>query len=298
MDTGELPGQKGNDSPVVANNESNNADEIDEADTTMTFDDPIWEMLNEPFDDGRSNPFPDRSPNISANPPKPPARPILRRDGSTSLPPQQPPPPAPTQQEDPSNPTDSLSLAQLKRLVTDLPKLESTAYAYTYEDTRSFPEELNEWFQYTEEDKHLLLNARTTFERKWQRFQATDSDSAGVGRGWTDVEDAARERFVDSQLEDLMSLDVLTRLTNLEALTYVALGAWADTAGLPDLDDSSRNHLSNIRSVDVADAKTELQIKWIWNAAHLLRKAGAVTVLYELMKMGLENEKSVAPSRT
>ena len=43
-----------------------------------------------------------------------------------------------------------MSVAQLRSIVTNLPKLEPKAYAYSYEETRTFPEELEEWFQYTE----------------------------------------------------------------------------------------------------------------------------------------------------
>ncbi|KAL9633784.1 MAG: hypothetical protein Q9164_004495, partial [Protoblastenia rupestris] len=97
------------------------------------------------------------SPKILANAvpslPRPISRPILRREGSTPAPPQQPPPPAPPQpREEGGNGTDSLSLLQLRRLVSDLPKIEPTAYAYEHDETRTFPEELEEWFQYIEEE--------------------------------------------------------------------------------------------------------------------------------------------------
>lgn len=58
--------------------------------------------------------------NAVASPAKPSTRPILRRERSAPPPPQQPPPPAPSQQRD-AGATDSLSLQQLRRLVTDLP---------------------------------------------------------------------------------------------------------------------------------------------------------------------------------
>lgn len=56
--------------------------------------------------------------------------------------------------------------------MTDLPKLEATAYAYDYSETRSLPEELEEWFSYTEEERYILLRAKQTFDEKWKQAQA------------------------------------------------------------------------------------------------------------------------------
>lgn len=57
-------------------------------------------------------------------------RPQLRREGSTPAP---PPPQMLVAEGD--GPADSLSLAQLKKLVNDMPKIEPAVYAFKYEST-------------------------------------------------------------------------------------------------------------------------------------------------------------------
>ena len=46
------------------------------------------------------------------------------------------------------NTSDSLNLMQLRKIVTELPKVEATPYAFTYSDAASLPEEIEEWFTY------------------------------------------------------------------------------------------------------------------------------------------------------
>ena len=281
---------------VTANEKMDgDSDEIDEATAAMIHDpdDPIFAMCFEPYDGRRSNSPPNVPLNAVTSPPKPPIRPILRRDGSAPLPPQQPPPPAPPQQDEAANSADSLSLAQLKRLVTDLPRIESTAYAYNYEDTRSFPEELNEWFQYSEEDKNMLLAAKSTFRNRWEESQSADSTSIGEYKDWIEVDISARRRFVVSQLQDITKAGLFVRVANLEALTYIVLGAWSETAGFSDPDCIPKSDGDGSKSTDDADVNVGLQRKWMRNAAHLFCQSGALAVLYELIRIRLASDSSV-----
>lgn len=235
-----------------------------------------------------------RSPKVLANavgsPPKPPSRPILRREGSAPPPPAQPPPPAPPQRD--PGATDSLSLQQLRRLVTDLPKLESTAYAYKYEDTRSLPEELDEWFHYTEEERYMLLRAKQTFVERWEQAQATRIDPSDNTFEWTDVENKARRRFVDGALQALESLETATRIASLECITYIALGAWAHTAG-PTYGKEDEN--VTVGPDDGSYVKSELQLQWIRKGVGLLSEAGAAQILLNVLRRLAEDEQSVSP---
>lgn len=223
---------------------------------------------------------------------KPLSRPILRREGSAPPPPQQPPPPSPQQQEEEaSNPTDSLSLLQLRRLVTDLPRLEPTAYAFTYSDTQAFPEELEEWFQYTEEDRYLLIRAKLKFDEEWTAFQATSSAFHSEQSSWIEVQDLDREAFVSRILQDLDQPDSLRRITSVECLAYIALGVWGDTAGIPSENDNSPSDgMSTEQSHDTYE-KAALQIQWIRKDAELLSKLGALGRLFELMRRLCDNER-------
>lgn len=223
---------------------------------------------------------------------RPLSRPILRREGSAPPPPQQPPPPAPPQQrgELPGN-TDSLSLQQLRRLVTELPKLEPTAYAYEYADTRSFPEELDEWFQYTEEERYMLLRAKQTFDEKWEQAQATRPDPSDEALVWTDVDQAARKRFIEGTLQALESTETAIRIAGLECTSYIALGAWAHTAGLEASDDDSQLGVGN----DSSYARSRVQLQWIRNGVGLLSEAGAAQKLLVILLHLTENEQSVSP---
>lgn len=247
-----------------------------------------------------AQPRPHGSPKILANavpsPPNPIARPILRREGSAPAPPQQPPPPAPPQaQEDTSNPTDSLSLLQLKRLVTDLPKLEPTAYAYDYAETRSFPEEIEEWFSYTEEERYMLLRAKQTFDDKWEQAQAERPDPSDKALGWTDVDLEDRESFIIGAIKALENPEISSRVKSLECISYVSLGIWGDTAGVDMTKDDVEFLPSDSNWLDSPTTKAKLQLQWIVNGTKMLCKHGAVQKLLDTLIRLWESEQSVSP---
>ena len=214
----------------------------------------------------------------------PSTRPILRREASAPPPPKQPPPPAPSQEE--SNPTDSLSLAQLKRLVSDLPKLEAAAYAYTYEDTRTLPEEVEEWFQYTEEDKQMLMGGKVAFSKKWSQH----SSSHG-GEAWLKTTPGERAKFIDGLLRDLSQLELPEQVKNLESLSYIALGIWHDTAGLED--DTLESNSVDYEPPNDRYRKCSEQVRWMHDAAKILHEAGAGQKLYDVMRILLDSDKLV-----
>jgi hypothetical protein len=208
-------------------------------------------------------------------------RPILRRDGSAPPPPppREPPPTPPAHSED-ANATDSLSLAQLQRIVGALPKTESTAYAYEYADTRTIAEELEEWFQYSEEDKSLLVRAHESYTRKMRELDHTSS-SSGLEAKWLALPPDRQESFVKSQLSDTQSTNAISLAENLKCLMYLALGAWKETAMLRE--DPPPALLADFEAPDDKYLKTVAQVRTIQSNAQLLCRLGAVSVLYELM---------------
>ena len=241
------------------------------------------------------------SPKILANavpsPPRAISRPILRREGSAPPPPQQVPPPAPPQrQEEQRNPTDSLSLLELKKLVTDLPKLEPTAYAYNYSETRSFPEELEEWFSYTEEERYMLLRAKQTFDEKWEQAQAEQPVSSDKALQWQDVSGEDRESFMIGAIQALQNPEISSRVKSLECLSYVALGVWGDTAGLERETHSVDLPVDDNKWLDSSNTKPRLQMKWIVKGTRMLCELDAVQKLLDVLVKLWESEQSVSPS--
>ncbi|MCJ1381036.1 Factor arrest protein 11 [Xylographa soralifera] len=238
------------------------------------------------------------SPKILANavssPPKPPARPILRRDGSGAPPPpEQPPPPAPPSHEDAPLMADSLSLAELKNMVKDFPKSEAAAYAYEYEDTRTFPEELEEWFQYTAEDNNFLKSAKIAFTDTVANFdwKGRPTPPTGImGRfRWLGLPPELREIFVDHLLQDLSTLNSLVVTKNLECISYIAIGVPAETTWLEE--DPLPDEEANYRPPNDKYRKTVGQLRYIRKTADTLCRAGAIQTLWDVFKTICENDK-------
>lgn len=281
------------------------ADEVDEAGadiSTISPTDAPESEFTERIESRRAHDA-QSSPKILANavpsPPRAINRPILRREGSAPPPPQQAPPPAPPQrQEEQKNPTDSLSLLELKRLVTDLPKLEPTAYAYDYSETRSFPEELEEWFSYTEEERYMLLRAKQTFDEKWEQAQAEQPVSSDKALQWQDVSEEDRESFMIGAIQALQNPEISSRVKSLECLSYVALGVWGDTAGLEKEDERSDLTAADNKWLDSSNTKSKLQLKWIVNGTRMLCELDAVQKLLDVLVKLWESEQSVSPLRS
>ncbi len=217
------------------------ADEVDEPETTeldlivrnspgspTKSDTDTVEQQNLPLQ-GTSNNFRQDGVDIRIRPP-------LRR-GKWAPVPQQPPPRAPPQPvSDLDNPTDSLSLAQLKKLVTEMPRVEPAPYAFVYEESASFEEELEELFGYTAEERSSLLKLRSTFARRWQAFnRIMDNETSsheGASVDWRAAEGWVREDFLKEIKAELEGNTEECKSASLECLLYIALGCWHECAGL------------------------------------------------------------------
>lgn len=175
-------------------------------------------------------------------------RPGLRRDASVPAP-RQPPPPAPLGVTSPSiqspgdgdgalsvaDSTDSLSLMQLRSIVKDFPRVEPTPYAFVYADAASLPEEIEEWFTYGVEERARILKGQSSFAQEWGECNGWEfggEGEEGAGTQWAGLMDEEREQFVESLIERLREKEMDKRLRALEALVYLVLGCWHETAGL------------------------------------------------------------------
>lgn len=168
-----------------------------------------------------------------------PGRPQLRRDASVPAP-SQPPPPAPAPPLSDAgdgvgtgNATDSLSLMQLRRLVTDMPRVEPTPYAFVYKDAATLPEELEEWFAYSVEERARILKAQSSFAAEWGTYNnwVFTGDEEGA-LDWMKTAPEKRRDFMQRLLAGLEQQDLDKRLRQLEALVYLVLGCWHETAGV------------------------------------------------------------------
>ena len=209
--------------------------------------------------------------------PKAPPRPSLRRDGTgpPPPPPSQPPPAPPVAQ--PSDPTDSLSLPQLRQLVSQFPKPDARAYAYQYKDVEDFETEIDEWFQYTEpeQEREYLLASREAFEQKWKGY--CESELGSDDASWMEVEPEVRLRFLRGSRSAIESSEVEDRLEALRCIYYVLCGTWSVTSGL----DPSK-HLKDHQQDDSSDgqAYNAIQVEWMHRGADIVAESGIITRLY------------------
>ena len=210
-----------------------------------------------------------------------PQRPILRREGSAPPPPpRQPPPPPPPAQAD-GQPPASQSISQLRNIATSLPKLEPKAYAYSYSETRTFPEEIEEWFQYTEEDRGLWKASKEAFHHALKSFQP-DEHLAESEPQWSALSENYKENFVSHLVEMLAKTQIELRNRALLSLVYIALGAWLE---LDDQDES----IGSEEDPDFAPPndkyrKNFVQLRSMKESAELLASMRVVSTLCDLVR--------------
>ncbi|PSR90819.1 hypothetical protein BD289DRAFT_430307 [Coniella lustricola] len=215
----------------------------------------------------------DPEPSGQLDPPQD-ARPLLVRNASNPLPPALPPPPnqppPPPIGNVPPNPQDSMSLAQLRRMLVDFPETKAVAYDFTYEDMGPIDEEIDEWFVYHNFWQWGRLSAsQRAFEEAWER-------TTGVDSTWDSADDETRKRLVANALDTLKSPESKERSSALGTLVYIVLGRWAQTAGktgvAAPLDSRARS------------ASTPEQLAAMKAGVKLLGEVGAASVVWEALR--------------
>lgn len=265
------------------------ADEVDQTGTDISPV-PDEELLAEVVDGLALEPSPVIEKQIPAGPisgnARPTGRPGLARDTAAPPPPMQPPPPAPGQNAIELAP-DSLSLAQLRRIVQDIPRVEQQVYAFRYADTQPFPEELDEWFQYSEPERMMLVGSKVSFHQQWKEF--CHQHSLDTSASWLDAETDTRKSFVKHLLTGLDDSDLYTRIEALEAVCYAMCGVWGLTGGR-SVEDYPENPTAEEESEN--PRTKSLQIKWIVDNVLLIHECGGIPRLYEYMKSIYDKETS------
>jgi hypothetical protein len=226
-------------------------------------------------------------------------RPQLQRNQPQPPPPHQPPPPPAPQQI--GNPNDSLSLMQLRRIVTEFPKADPTSYAFTYADTATFDEEVDEWFSYNEAEFQRLQKAKDTFERRWKKFDGKHwlgEEEEEVG--WLDAEELNREEFVQEEVDGLLTPDLKRRCKSLQSILHIILGVWNHTAGLKLKENAKDEELDPKNKEKAEDASgepkkepkemkkktraTESQLEHMKAGIMLVAETGGIAILFQLMQ--------------
>lgn len=221
----------------------------------------------------------DIGPEHSEQPnPQQPVRPLLQRNSSAQPPPPAVPPP-PNQpppipvSNDTQPPSDSLSLAQLRRIVAEFPRTEAVAYDFTYGDMGPLDEEIDEWFVYQFWQWVRLNAAQRTFEFQWEH-------SFGATISWDDVDEEARKKFVSDSLATLSSSESKQQINSLGTLVYVVLGRWSQTAG------SSASE--KIRDNKARSASTPAQLAAMKAGAKLIGDVGGVVIIWDALRKAFD----------
>jgi hypothetical protein len=269
LDEAELIGNSSADFPVI---EAEPEEELD-----LPLDPAQQQQLSLGDGDGRS----------AAGPPLTlPNRPGLQRGNSIPTPaPLHLPPPAP-----PAPPPDTL--AHLQNLVKGLPKADPAPYAFTYDDASSFAEELEEWFSYAVEEQAMLLKAQASFALEWSTFNGVNGTSYEEGGlDWNRAATSQHEGFVEHLVEGVKLSNPTSRLKRLEALVYVLLGCWHETAGLlaadvgDDTTSGPNSRTENTRSTMYE--RSAQQTALIRRNVHLFVTSSGLQALVDVLRSSL-----------
>ncbi|KAI8286623.1 hypothetical protein K4K60_000265 [Colletotrichum sp. SAR11_57] len=129
-------------------------------------------------------------------------------------------PPAPADQP---QPTDSLSLLQLRRIVAEFSRGEPVAYDFVYSDMGSHDEEIDEWFVYQFWQWVRLNAAQRAFEWQWQH-------EYDIQTSWEETDYETRAKFTRDALGGLQVREPAQRSASIGKLLYLVLGRWGDTS--------------------------------------------------------------------
>ena len=225
------------------------------------------------------------------------SRPGLMRENSAPAP-LYLPPPAPPTQPPPDTPSDSLSLSQLQNLVRSggLPKVEPTPYAFTYDDASSLEEELEEWFTYAVEEQAMLLKAQASFGLEWSSFNGLNETTYQEGGlDWNKVDEKQRKEFLKHLLEGIREEEPTEKLKRMEALVYVLLGCWHETAGLAVM--SADGDKTEDQSEGAAPTHKRLgqQVELILRNVKLLADCGGVQTFVNVLRSSCMRACGVSP---
>lgn len=167
------------------------------------------------------------------------------------------------------NSNDALSLTQLRRLVNEFPKVDATNFDFTYEDSASFEDEINEWFAYNDTEYRRLLLVKEKFERRWKKFG---------NKSWLESDTSEHKRFLKREVERLTDSNLPRRCKSLQTILHITLGVWDVTAQADSLREST----------EVKSKVSKQHLEHIKRGINLLAECGGIPVLFDVLKNSLK----------
>jgi hypothetical protein len=167
---------------------------------------------------------------------------------------------------------------QLRRIVTEFPRIEPIAYAFTYADTASYEEEIEEWFSYTDAEFSRLRNARETFERRWKKFET---------RSWGTADKETQHAFIQREIAGLKATDPRRRWKSLQTLLHISLGVWDESAGAAErvAEGTEPDTEEKAKGKTVA---SKAQLDFMRTGVILLTECGGINPIYESMRRAFD----------
>ena len=174
-----------------------------------------------------------------------------------------------------------------------MPTVEPTPYAFVYQDASTFEEELEEWFSYNVEEQAMILKTQSSFAEEWGAYNDLALiNGSGYEEGsidWTETNAGRREEFIRKLLAGVQQPDPNARLKNLEAIVYILLGCWHETAGLILNQDGNASEAENElpshkTTTNLSYAKSAVQLEWIQTNVQLLLHCEGLPIIFDAMR--------------
>ena len=173
-------------------------------------------------------------------------------------------------------------------MVKDFPKSEAAAYAYVYEDTRTFAEELEEWFQYSGEDNAFISRAKEAFEENTSAFEWVELATPTLRYRWLALPPESHDIFIKHELRSLKTANSTQALRNLDCLAYITMGVWHETSWLNEA--PRQTEQTDFDPPNDKYRRTVGQLRYIQASAESLNRMGAVQILCEVMRSICERD--------
>ncbi|KAK4646327.1 Factor arrest protein 11 [Podospora bellae-mahoneyi] len=197
------------------------------------------------------------------------------------------------QQQQNVSPNDSLSLAQLRRIVNDFPNREPIAYDYEYTDMGPLEEEIDEWFMYNFWQWVRLNAANRAFHTAWGKYFASPESSPTESQaqpppGWDEVDVSTRKEFITSILGHIKPLsddqdDRMVRGEAIGAVVYLVLGRWTETVTVRKV-----GMLNGVVEGKCKSAATKVQLDAMKEGVRVLAECGGVEVMWDALRGAFE----------
>ncbi|KAK1228877.1 Factor arrest protein 11 [Marasmius sp. AFHP31] len=154
---------------------------------------------------------------------------------------------------------DSITLGQLRTMISSQPKPKQWWYDFNYDDEDTVMNELDELYSYVEMPQ-VAENLKA-----WQGC---------YGEEWTKSSIAKRRLHVEMLLDGLEQKDPVVRFTNSRRLFYIVQGTFAETVS------------------------PEHQLHWIFENCRIVRAANGVSCVIEALKIASSKQDLIAQTVT